>query len=145
MKKWIGPFLSFVFIVILGLGLIFSSDPMSNKEKYRRTQPGKYQILPAQDENEDVKIDSHLFRILIKLQNRMDEWLNTLNESMEKEDVSLFKVRFLEVLRNILEWGKEKVDAKIESYRNEKLNIDQEKKGLLQETFLENFPHARIG
>ena len=64
--------------------------------------------------------DSHLIQLLKEIQKKLDEWLKKLNERIESEDITRFEVRFLEILRNILEWIKEKVDAKIESAEKEK-------------------------
>jgi hypothetical protein len=46
---------------------------------------------------------------------KVDEWLKDLNKRIESEDVTRFEVRFLEILRSILEWMGEKIDAQIES------------------------------
>jgi hypothetical protein len=45
----------------------------------------------------------------------VDGWLKDLNQRIESEDVTRFEVRFLEILRSVLEWVGEKIDAQIES------------------------------
>ena len=44
----------------------------------------------------------------------VDGWLKSINDQIENEDVTRFKVRFLEILRSILEWVKEKIDSRLE-------------------------------
>jgi len=85
-----------------------------------------------------------MLQILKEIQKKLDEWLKSLNETIESEDVSRFKVRFLEILRNILEWVKEKVDAKIESSEKEK-PIKKRQKGLFRETHQEMLPFSKMG
>jgi hypothetical protein len=116
MKKWIGPILSFFLILILGISLV--SDFFSNSKK---TIPGEttsegYRIILIQDEETKREADSHMLQVLKEIQKKLDDWLKSLNERIESEDITRFEVRFFEILRNILEWIKEKVDAKIESY-----------------------------
>ena len=74
-----------------------------------------------------------MLQVLREIQKKLDGWLKSLNEKIESEDISRFKVRFLEILRNILEWVKEKVDAKIESYEKEKPDT-KPKRELFRET-----------
>ena len=56
--------------------------------------------------------DPHMLEILKEIQKKLDEWLKSLNERIESEDVTRFEVRFLEILRNMLEWIKEKIPRK---------------------------------
>jgi len=77
-------------------------------------------MIPVQDEGKKGETDPHLIQVLKELQKMLDEWLKKLNERIESEDVTRFEVRFLEILRNVLEWIKEKIDAKIESAEKEK-------------------------
>jgi hypothetical protein len=74
-----------------------------------------YRILLTQNEEKKEETDPHMLQILKEIQKKLDEWLKSLNERIESEDITRFEVRFLEILRNILEWIKEKIDAKIES------------------------------
>ncbi len=57
-----------------------------------------------------VKID-----LLKKMKEVVDGWLKSINEEIEREDVTRFKVRFLEILRSLLEWIKEKLESWIET------------------------------
>jgi hypothetical protein len=67
-----------------------------------------------------------------EIQKKLDEWLKSINDRIESEDITRFEVRFLEVLRNILEWIKEKVDAKVEAGEREKPGRKKDK-GLFRE------------
>jgi len=57
---------------------------------------------------------------LKRLRGKLDEWLKPINDRIESENITRLEVRFLEILRSILEWVREKVDAKIESSEKEK-------------------------
>ena len=59
--------------------------------------------------------DSHYTQLMRQLRTKVDGWLKDLNQRIESEDVTRFEVRFLEILRSLLEWVGEKVDAQIES------------------------------
>jgi hypothetical protein len=122
MKKWIGPILSFFLVLILGIGLISGSFSFLKKEIPNEIKTEGYRIILTQDEKGEKggETDPHLILILKEIQKKLDEWLKKLNERIESEDITRFEVRFLEILRNILEWIKEKIDAKIESAEKEK-------------------------
>jgi hypothetical protein len=122
MKKWIGPILSFFLVLILGIGLISGSFSFLKKEIPHETKTEGYRIILTQDEKGEKRgeTDPHLILVLKEIQKKLDEWLKKLNERIESEDITRFEVRFLEILRNILEWIKEKIDAKIESAEKEK-------------------------
>ena len=144
MKKWIGPFVSFLLILILGIGLV--SGFFSN---LKQTSPGKtktegYSILRTQDEKEGRDADPYVLQIWKEIQKKLDEWLRKLNDRIEREDITRFEVRFLEIIRNILEWMKEKVDAKIESYEKEK-PIKKEREGAFRKTNQEVLRFSNIG
>ena len=71
---------------------------------------------PRSREGEEKKEEDPQYIALLKqIKERVDGWLKSLNERIEREDVTRLEVRFLEILRNILEWVKEKVDSKLES------------------------------
>jgi hypothetical protein len=72
------------------------------------------------EEDEKKQEDSHMVQLLKRLQEVLDGWLKSLNERIESEDITRLEVRFLEVLRSVLEWVKAKVDAKIESSKGQK-------------------------
>ena len=144
MKKWIGPLISLLLILILGIGFVFGSFP-----NLKQTSPGKTKtdgspFILIQDEKDKGDADPHMLQILKEIQKKLDEWLKKLNDRIENEDVTRFGVRFLEIIRNILEWVKEKVDAKIESYEKEK-PIKNEKKGIFRETRQEGLRFSKMG
>jgi len=113
MKKWIGLF--FVLLLILSLLCVlgFFQDP--------RSQTGKKedgQIILTQDREGGEKRgekDTILIDLLKELKQIVDGWLKSINEKIENEDVTRFKVRFLEILRSILEWLREKIDSWLET------------------------------
>jgi hypothetical protein len=118
MKKWIVPLLSFLLIVVLLLiSSPFNIFKPSMTKKESKEKPG---ILLIQDEGKKEQTDPHFILVLKKFREKLDEWLKSLNDRIESEDISHLEVRFLEILRNILEWVREKVDAKIESSEKEK-------------------------
>ena len=131
MKKWVVPILSLFFVLVL----VYLSGPFHvfkvtvPKEDLRE----KAQTVLTQRAEKDEKkegTDPYWLQTLIQIQEQLDEWLKSLNERIESKDVSKIEVRFLEVLRNILEWVKEKVDAKIESSRGK----GPKRKDLFRET-----------
>ncbi len=133
MKKWIIPFLSFFLIlVLLYLSAPFSlfkiMVPRENQEESAQT------MLTQNTEKEEKKEETdntYWIQVLIQVQEKLDAWLKSINERIESQDVSRIEVRFLEILRNILEWIKEKVDAKIESSKGKG---PPKKRGLFHET-----------
>jgi hypothetical protein len=130
MKKWIGLFVS--LFLIIGMVSAFLSPTIAKKETTKGTKLEGYRILLVQEEEKKEQADPHMIQVLKEIQRKLDEWLKSLNERIESEDVTRFEVRFLEILRNILEWIKEKVDAKIESSEQEK-PIKKER-GMFRET-----------
>jgi hypothetical protein len=142
MKKWIGPLISLFLILILG---VVSVDlfPVSRKTLPKESRSEKYRVVPVQDEEEKGGADPHMLQLLKAIQKKLDEWLKSVNEKIESEDISRFKVRFLEIWRNILEWVKEKVDAKIESYEQQKPK--KQPGGLFPETHREILPFSKMG
>jgi hypothetical protein len=70
--------------------------------------------------------------------------LKELNEKIEREDITRFKVRFYEILRDFLEWVREKIDAEIES-PEEKRQKMEEKGGVFRETREGVCPFLEIG
>ncbi len=139
MKKWIGLLISLFLIV--GMVSAFLSSTTVKKETTKGTKLEGYRILLVQEEEKKEQADPHMIQVLKEIQRKLDEWLKSLNERIESEDVTRFEVRFLEILRNILEWIKEKVDAKIESSEQEK-PIKKEK-GMFRETRREVLPFAK--
>jgi hypothetical protein len=86
-------------------------------EESEEKKPG---ILFAQDEGKKEQTDPPLILVLKRLREKLDEWIESINDRIESEDVSRLEVRFLEILRSILGWVREKVDAKIASSEKEK-------------------------
>jgi len=143
MKKWIGPLLSFFLILLLVIGLVSGSFSLLEKREPKETKTDEYRMVPIQDEKKE-EADPHLILILKEIQKKLDEWLKSINERIESEDITRLEVRFLEVLRNILEWIKEKVDAKIESGEKDK-PIRKKGKGLFREIHQKNFSFSNMG
>jgi hypothetical protein len=113
MKKWIVPLLSLLLIAVL---LLVSSPFNIFKAPITREESGKkLGILFTQDEGKEEQTDPHLILVLKRLREKLDEWLKSINDRIESEDITRLEVRFLEILRSILGWVREKVDAKIES------------------------------
>ncbi len=115
MKKWIIPCLSLLLIA----ALIFVSSPYHGSKKVVALDEGA-KTIPAifgqmDDKEEKEQEDSHFILLLKNIQEALNGWLKSINERIESEDVTKIEVRFLEILRSILEWIKEKIDAKIES------------------------------
>lgn len=143
MKKWIGPLLSLFLVVLLFIGLVFDSFSLFDGREPKETNAKKYQMIPVQDERKE-ETDPHLTLVLKEIQKKLDEWLKSINERIESEDITRLEVRFLEILRNILEWIKEKVDAKIESGEKEK-PMRKRGKGFFRETQQRNFSFPQMG
>jgi hypothetical protein len=144
MKKRIGPFLSFLAILLLGIGVFYISFSILKETMFKETKIDGYRLILIQDEEKKGEADPHMIQILKEVQKKLDEWLKSLNDRIESEDVTRFEVRFLEILRNILEWIKDKVDAKIESFEGEKPK-GRGKKGILQEIRQRNLLFFKIG
>jgi hypothetical protein len=123
MKKWIVPLLSLLLIAVL---LVISSPFNIFKASMTREESGERTgILFAQDEGKEEQTDPHLILILERLREKLDEWLKSINDRIEREDVTRLEVRFLEILRGILGWVREKVDAKITSFEKGKVKETQ--------------------
>jgi hypothetical protein len=141
MKKWVGLLVS-LFLVV-GMVSALLSPTIAKKETTKGTTPEGYRFRPAQEEEKKEQADPHMIQILKEIQRKLDEWLKSLNERIESEDVTRLEVRFLEILRNILEWIKEKVDAKIES--SEKERPIKKERGMFRETRREILPFGQTG
>jgi len=118
MKKWIVPFLSLLLVAVL---LLVSSPFNIFKASMTREEGGERSgILFAQDEGKEEQTDPHFILVLKRLREKLDEWLKSINDQIESENITRLEVRFLEILRSILGWVREKIDAKIESSEKEK-------------------------
>jgi hypothetical protein len=141
MKKWVGLLISLLLIIGMISASIFHGIP--KKKMPKEAKPERYRIILIQDEEKKEQTDPHMILVLKELSRKLDEWLKSLNERIESEDITRFEVRFLEILRNILEWVKEKVDAKIESSGKEK--PIKKKRGMFRETHQEVLPFSKTG
>jgi len=117
MKKWFGFLIS--LLLIIGMVSVSLAPSILKKAEPERGKSEGYRIILIQNEEKKGETDPHMLQILKEIQKKLDEWLKSLNERIESEDVTRFEVRFLEILRNILEWIKEKIDAKVESSEKE--------------------------
>jgi hypothetical protein len=142
MKKWIGPFLSLFLILIFSIGLVSGSFSLLKKEKPKGAETEEYRMTPVQDEKTG-ETDPHMLLILKEIQRKLDEWLKAINERIESQDITRFEVRFLEILRNILEWIKEKVDAKVEEGEKGK-SKGKKGKGLIREIHQRNWTVSKM-
>jgi len=143
MRKWTrrySPFLLIIMVILMSGAFHVSGRAVPEKvEREERVIP----VQNLQKEGSKIEKDSHYLQILKQLKEKVDGWLKDLNDQIESEDVTRFKVRFLEILRNILEWVKEKIDSKIESLEQNK--PEKEEGGLSQETHQTIFPLLEIG
>jgi hypothetical protein len=142
MKKWMGPLLSLFLILIFIIGLISGSFSLLKKGESKEARAEEYRMTPVQDEKTG-ETDPHMLLILKEIQKKLDEWLKSINERIESQDITRFEVRFLEILRNILEWIKEKVDAKVEEGEKEKPKGKKEK-GLFREIHQRNWTFSKM-
>jgi hypothetical protein len=127
MTKWIGPILS--LFLVFSLVLFTSPFGTSKETALKKEGSGKSRIVLVQDGDErKVTPDPMMLQIWKLIQEKIDSWLKSLDERIESEDVTRFEVRFLEVLRNILGWVKEKVDAKVAEAEEEKKNNPEPKR-----------------
>jgi len=114
MKKWIVALLSLLLITVL----LLISSPFSTfkpwmTKKESKEKPG---ILLIQDEEQKEQTDPHFILVLKRLREKLDEWLKSINDWIESKDVTRLEVRFLEILRSILGWVRETINAKIASF-----------------------------
>jgi hypothetical protein len=128
MKKWIGPVFSLLSVVAF---LAFSGlAPGSDRPKTYDPRGHESRLLLTQG-GEREEGDSHGNQLLRRVQEILDGWLKSLNERIENEDVTRLEVRFLEILRSILEWVKEKVDASLESSQEQRR--EKKQRGLFRD------------
>jgi hypothetical protein len=105
--------LSPLFFLVL-FGLILSPFHISDRKELKTVEGFRPGIAWAQTAERDTQ-DSYYVQMMKQFRMKVDEWLKDLNKRIESEDVTRFEVRFLEILRSILEWMGEKIDAQIES------------------------------
>lgn len=111
-NKYFSP----LFIIIL-LGLILSPLHLSGRLEHEKPERIESGMAWAQNKGGEGKReqDSHYVQMMRQLRTKVDAWLKDLNQQIESEDVTRFEVRFLEILRSLLEWVGEKIDTQIES------------------------------
>jgi len=141
MKKWVGPLLSILFIAFF-LSFPFASDIFKTVTNTQRTM-GEYKTVLTNDTEKEEKEDTYSIALLKQIREKVDAWLKSINERIERENIIRFEVRFYEILRSILEWVKEKIDSKIASSvekkeeKNERgLSRETEKEGEEEEEFV---------
>jgi hypothetical protein len=139
MKKWIGPFLSLLLILSLTSMLGFFQDLRRATEKKQEGQI----VLTQQTQGGEKGggKDTFLIDVLKEMKQTVDGWLKSINEEIEHEDVTRFKVRFLEILRSILEWVKEKIDSWLETSEKDM----REKGGPLREIHQKQTAFSGLG
>jgi hypothetical protein len=111
-NKYFSPLL-----MIILLGLILNPLHLSGRlgqEKPERIESGMVWAQNTGGEGKGEQ-DSHYVQVMKQLRTKVDGWLKDLNQRIEREDVTRFEVRFLEILRSFLEWVGEKIDAQIGS------------------------------
>ena len=132
MKKWVVPILSLLLVLVLVyLSAPFHTPKVIVSERETMGKARSFLTQGTEKEEKREENDPYWLQTLVQFQEQLNVWLKSLNDRIESKDVSRIEVRFLEVLRNILEWIKEKVDAKIESSRGKG---PPRKRGLFQET-----------
>ncbi len=105
------------FILKLSIPIFdMRTEPASLKQAITKEDQGSPRrvVFGTEEEREKKEAkETYYIQILRILREKLNEWLKSLNERIESEDVTRLEVRFLEILRNILEWFKEKIDAKL--------------------------------
>ena len=139
MQKRIGFALSVFLAVSLisGLGFFLDSGRSMDHQEEARIVQAQYKEGGAKREGKDT----FMIDLLRQLKQTVDDWLKSINEEIEHEDVTRFKVRFLEILRSILEWVKEKIDLWLETSEQD----TREKGGPLREIHQKRSACSGIG
>ncbi|MDI7258794.1 MAG: hypothetical protein QME90_02610 [Thermodesulfobacteriota bacterium] len=114
MRKRISCYLPLLLIILLGLILIslYTSEGIFS-ERMEGKINGIAFAQNMEGEGKKGEQDTHFIQLMRQLRTKVDGWLKDLNQRIESEDVTRFEVRFLEILRSILEWVREKIDAQI--------------------------------
>ncbi len=110
--------------IILFIIIFFVSGFLTNylsKHQFERKQEQEFRFYPVQEKEEEKEEgDTYTISLLKQLRDKIDSWLKSINERIEKEDITRFEVRFLEMLRSILEWIRGKIDSKLESLKEKR-------------------------
>ena len=120
MKKWIGPFVSVLLVMVLVYFLAPFQLPAPQGSEDSGVKPVPAIFGKTDEDREKKEEDTQLIQILKRVQEVLEGWLKSLNERIESKDVTRLEVRFLEVLRSVVEWVKAKVDAKIDSSKGQR-------------------------
>jgi hypothetical protein len=121
------------------LGLAPSNGSIEKKEEERMVLIQYREGVEKREEK-----DSHEVQLLKELRQTVDGWLKSINEEIDREDVTRFKVRFLEILRSILEWVREKLDSWLEP-SDEDVPGKREKGGPFREIHKRQVTFSGIG
>jgi hypothetical protein len=140
MKRWIGPLLLFIFLLVSIWTSGLSHEPNTFTGDHKEGRIVLTQLKEKSGKKEET--ESHFVQVLKELKVAVDGWLKSLNDRIEREDITRFEVRFLEILRSILEWVKEKIDSQLESPEEE---LPEKKEERIQETHLEVFLFPKLG
>ncbi len=139
MKKWTGLFFFLLLIVSVLCVLGFFQNLRGATEK---KQDGRVVLTQGKEEGEKRgEKDTFTIDLLKQLKQIIDGWLKSINEEIENEDVTRFKVRFLEILRSVLEWLKEKIDSWLENSEKDM----REKGGPLREIYQRRRASSGLG
>jgi len=132
MRKWTGFFLSVLLIlVVISISDSFRNFKLAIPKEANGEELRIILLQAAEKEGKKGETDPHFILILKQVKEKLDAWLKSLNNRIESEDVTRLEVRFLEILRSILEWMKEKIDSKIAS--SEETKGEKKEKGLFKE------------
>jgi len=108
-----GPF-SFILLTLVLISILgFDQDSQRATEKKEESRIVLTQYREGGEKKGEK--DTYLIDLLKQLKQIVDSWLKSINDEIESEDVTRFKVRFLEILRSVLEWIKEKIDSWLEA------------------------------
>ncbi len=144
MKKWIGALISLFVVIVFFAVSGPSSKNLRPTERIKKNPEAHRMLLSDKGNREDgtEESDPHLIQILKIMREKIEDWLKSLDERIESEDITRFEVRFLEILRNVLEWVKEKIDAKIASSEDQKPR--KKERGFFRETHEDVSPVLRL-
>jgi hypothetical protein len=141
MTKWIGSFLS-LFLILILISIVGSSE--NSERSFGKKEEGQMiQTQYREGGEKKGEKDSYMVELLKELKQVVDGWLKSINDQIEREDVTRFKVRFLEILRSILEWVKDKIDSYLEPSEEE--TPGPKEKGRLREVHQKVLPFSEIG
>jgi hypothetical protein len=106
-------YLSLLLLIILP-GMVLSPLRITEEIGLKKTDGVHIGMAWAQSTEREAQ-DSHYIQLMKQLRAKVDGWLKDLNQRIESGDITRFEVRFLEILRSLLEWVREQINAQIES------------------------------